>query len=85
MTDVKCIPFHAIYTKYIRKKAINILLGSILILLLYQTPSKIKSIQNDLNSMSIDNDVTKTEGRNSKTLNYIKRQTKLKCNFILHQ
>ena len=61
--EVKCTAFHAFYTQYIRKKTINILLGSILIIVLYQTPSKIKNIHNDLNVMNIDNDLNKQHGK----------------------
>ena len=74
--EVMGMPFHAIYTQYIRKKTIHVLLGSILIILLYQTPSKIKYIQNDLKEIAIDNDGMKEEGRENKTSKYIKQQTK---------
>ena len=66
--EVKCTPFHTFYTQYIRKKTITILLGSILVILLCQTPSNIKYIQNDLNAITIDNDVNKPEGKSIKNV-----------------
>ena len=68
MMEFKCIPFYAFYTQYIRKKIINIVLGSLLIIFLYQTPSKIKYIQNDINAISMDNNVNKPEGKDTKNV-----------------
>ena len=61
--DVKAMPFQVWCNQHIKKTTIKILLGSFLIILLYQTPSKIKYIQNDLKEILMDNDVIQRKGR----------------------
>ncbi len=63
MMDLKAMPFLVWYNQHNKKTTIKILLGSFLILLLYQTPSKIKYIQNDLKEILVDDDVIQQQGK----------------------
>ena len=63
MMDVRVMPFQVMYNHHIRKKTIQVLLGAFVVILLYQTPSKIKYIQNDLKEILMDNDVIQRKGR----------------------